>query len=309
MNIRKILFPTDFTPHAEQAFPHALYLGEEFGADVHMFHAVVLHAADPANPERAFPDLEVTYEEIRAWAAEQMEATAEAADRPEVRLVHAEERAIAPAPAIVEYAEEEDVDLVVMATHGRRGVRRMLLGSVAEEVLRIAPCPVLTVRPRPEGPGPGRPERIVVPVDFSEHSDLALASAAELARRTGAALSVLHVVPEMSYPDPYFADAAALRSMAKAAQEEVPQALARNVDRVVGDDVSADTHMRVGSPAATVAEFAEEEGADMVVVASHGRTGVKRMFLGSVAEGIVRRAPCPVLTLKAFGKNLLEEGA
>lgn len=310
MEIRRVLVPTDFSDRAERALPHALWLAEEFGAELHMLHAVVLHGGDPAGPGRGFPDLDDAYDRLRDWAAERLKETSADLDRSDVRVVRAQERGIAAAPTIVEYANDNDVDVVVMATHGRRGVRRMLLGSVAEEVLRTAGCPVLTVRPdgdgRPDGADTvgGPPEKILVPVDFSEHSDLALASAGALARRFGAELDVLHVIAELGVPDPYFADAAELRALTKAARDRVPEALAERVDRVLGEDVAAGTHMEVGTPPAAIAEFAREQGSDMIVVGSHGRTGVERVFLGSVAEGIVRRAPCPVLTVKPFGKKL-----
>lgn len=315
MEIRRVLVPTDFSDRAERALPHALWLAEEFGAELHMLHAMVLHGDDPggkAGGERAFPDLDDAYRQLRSWADQRLQETAADLDRSDVRVVRAQERGIAAAPTIVEYANDNDVDVVVMATHGRRGVRRMLLGSVAEEVLRTAGCPVLTVRPdgndRPDGPDEvgGPPEKILVPVDFSEHSDLALASAGALARRFGAELDVLHVIAELGVPDPYFADAAELRALTKAARDRVPEALAERVDRVLGEDVAAGTHMEVGTPPAAIAEFAGEQGSDMIVVGSHGRTGVERVFLGSVAEGIVRRAPCPVLTVKPFGKKLAD---
>lgn len=303
MEIRRILVPTDFSERAQSALPHALWMAEEYGAELHLLHAMVLHGDDPGRAEAAFPDLDDAYRQLRSWAAERMEQSAADLDRSRVEVVQAQERGIAAAPTIVEYAEDHDADVVVMATHGRRGVRRMLLGSVTEEVLRTAGCPVLTVRPDGEiGPG-GPPEKILVPVDFSEHSDLALASAGSLARRFGAELDVLHVVGELGVPDPYFADAAELRALTKAARERVPEALAETVDRVLGEDVSAGSHMEVGRPPVTIAEFADEHGSDMIVVGSHGRTGMERVFLGSVAEGVVRRAPCPVLTVKPFGEK------
>ena len=92
-----------------------------------------------------------------------------------------EERGIAAAPVILEYARDEEVDLVVLATHGRRGVRRMLMGSVAEEVVRLAARPVLTVRPDGAQEHGEPPRRILVPVDFSDHSDRALAYGGALA--------------------------------------------------------------------------------------------------------------------------------
>lgn len=305
MKIQKVLFATDFSEHSEAALPHALWYAQEFQAQLHMLHAVVLHAADPANPEVDFPDLDAAYDEVRRWASGRLEATAGRIGKAGVAVQRVEERGIAAAPVILEYAREEDVDLIVLATHGRRGVRRMLLGSVAEEVVRLAARPVLTVRPDGAEEHGEPPRSVLVPVDFSEHADRALAYGGALAERSGAELHVLHVVPEMSFPDPYFAEAAEIRAMAKAAEERVPEAMQRHVQKVLGEDADVRMHMEVGTPAATIVRTAEDEGVDQIVISSHGRTGLERMLLGSVAEGVVRRAPCPVLTVKAFGRDLL----
>src|SRR5690606_34769986 len=104
-------------------------------------------------------------------------------------------RDVAAAPAILQYARDQEMDLVVMGTHGRRGLRRLFLGSVAEEVVRLSVCPVLTVHA-----GPIRSEAlfgdILVPIDFSPHSKAALRAAASLAPELGASLDLLHVVEE-----------------------------------------------------------------------------------------------------------------
>lgn len=305
MKIAKVLFATDFSERSGAALPHALWYAREFGAELHMLHAVVLHAADPANPDADFPDLEGAYEALGRWASGRLAETAGRAGEAGVTVKRVEERGIAAAPAILDYAREEEVDLIVLATHGRRGVRRMLLGSVAEEVVRLAARPVLTVRPDGAEEHGEPPRRILVPMDFSEHADRALAYGGAMADRTGAELHVLHVVPEMSFPDPYFAEAAEIRAMAKAAQERVPEALERHIREVLGEGAGVRSHIEVGTPAATIVQVAAEEGIDQVVISSHGRTGVERMLLGSVAEGVVRRAGCPVLTVKAFGRDLL----
>lgn len=307
MKIQRVLFATDFSEHAEKALAHALWYAREFGAELHMLHALVLHGADPANPDLAFPDLEGAGEQIREWARARMREVSERIDD-EVPVVRATRRGIAPAPAILEYAREEDVDLVVMATHGRRGIRRLLMGSVAEEVVRTAARPVLTVRPDAGAEHGDPPRRILVPVDFSEHSDRALRYGAALCERTGAELHAVHAVSERYFPDAYFAEAAEIQAMAAAAEERVPEALHRNVHEVLGEDADVRTRIEAGSPAQAVSEYAEEEDVDLVVISSHGRTGLERVLMGSVAEGVIRRAPCPVLTVKAFGKDLLADG-
>jgi nucleotide-binding universal stress UspA family protein len=305
MRIQKVLFATDFSEHAEKALAHALWYAREFGAELHMLHALVLHDADPANPDLDFPDLEEAGGQIREWARSRMREVSDRIGEPEVPVVRATRRGIAAAPAILEYGREEDVDLVVMATHGRRGIRRLLMGSVAEEVVRTAARPVLTVRPDSAAEHGDPPRRILVPVDFSTHSDRALRYGAALCERTGAELHAVHAVSERYFPDAYFAEAAEIQAMAAAAEERVPEALHRNVHEVLGEEADVRTRIEAGSPAQAVAEYAEEEDVDLVVVSSHGRTGLERVLLGSVAEGVIRRAPCPVLTVKAFGKDLL----
>lgn len=304
MKIDTILHPTDFSDRSDAALPHALWFAEEFGAGLHLLHAVVLHAADPANPELAFPDLDAAYQEIEEWAASRLEEKSLEVEHPEVRVERFQERGISAAPVILEHVEDHAIDLVVMGTHGRRGLRRMLLGSVAEEVLRSAPCPVLTVRPDADGPGEP-PERILAPMDFSENSEAGLRWAGDLAARTGAELVVLHVLNELAYPDPYFAQAANLRAMAKAAREEVPEAVKRRVAEVLGDEAAgaAKIHMRAGPPAPTIVDFTEEREVGMVVMASHGRSGMERVFLGSVTEGVVRRSRAPVLVVRGTGED------
>lgn len=305
MKIEKILFPTDFSEPSRAALPRALWWAREFGAELHMLHALVLHGDDPANPEAAFPDLEEAYEKLRTRASRRMEETAGPADEAEVTVKKVKRRGIDAAGVILEYAREEEMDLIVLATHGRRGIRRLLVGSVAEEVVRLAARPVLTVRTDGPGEHEGPPREILVPVDFSEHADRGLAYGQALARRTGARLHALHVLPATFFPDAYFAEAAEIRAMVKAARERVPEELDRHVRRVLGEDTDVTIHLEAGAPAVTIAAVAEELGIDLLVMASHGRTGLDRMLIGSVAEGVVRRVPCPVLTVKVFGRDPL----
>src|SRR5690606_8769829 len=224
---------------------------------------------------------------------------------PEHRVVREVVRGMAVAPALLRYAEEHDVDLVVMGTHGRRGIERAVIGSVAEEVVRHAACPVLTVRQRKEPPGEGRVTSVLVPVDFSSHSREALRYARELAASYEAGLTLLHVVEETLHPAFY---GPALRSIYDAIPDIEDQAvpeLERFFGETEGADVAARFVARPGRAASAIADHAEEEGHDLIVMATHGRTGVERFLMGSVAEKVVRRAPCPVFTVKSFGKSLL----
>ena len=301
--IKKIVYATDFSPCSESAFPIAVRLASRFGAELHMLHAVVLHASDPHDPAHHFPEPEELYERLRSTAEERMASRTSGEAMPDVPVVQAQVRGMSPAPVILEYAEEQDADLIVLGTHGRRGLRHLLLGSVAEEVVRLAARPVLAVRQ--DGRISDRFERILVPLDYSASSDAALAYGKQLAAADGAELHLLHVLETGAYPDFYFpVQATQMFDM----PELKAKALANLNDRlqsVEGPEVDADVHVELGHPAQTILDQADSLGADLTVIASHGRTGLERVLLGSVTEAVVRGSKNPVLIVKSFGKSLL----
>jgi nucleotide-binding universal stress UspA family protein len=304
LKVRGILYPTDFSTCAEHAFSHALHLAETFGADLHLLHALVLHEADPGNAAHRLPSMEHLYEALEQHAESQMaSATAEHGDRG-FEIVRAQVRSISAAGAVLDYASENDLDLVVMGTHGRRGLRRLLLGSVAEEVVRLAPCPVLTVPERTDDARAGKLERILVPVDFSEYARLALGYAVQLTSLYEAEIHLLHVVDEVVYPDFYPPVLPSGGSIDDELREQSLDRLRALLQDVSGQDAQAEVHVCSGRAAPAIAEFAAEREADLIVIASHGLTGLSHMLLGSVSEQVVRRAPCPVFTVKSFGKEV-----
>lgn len=307
INIERILFPTDFSESSRQALPYAVALAETHDAELHLLHASVLHASDPANPSHQFPEMANLQEQLEERADARMkEMIREHAPEP-LTVVREQHRGISAPPVILEYVEERDIDLVVMGTHGRRGLRHLMLGSVTEEVVRRAPCPVLTAREQ-ETPGPVEGfEKILAPVDFSEHSELALGHALGLAQESDAALQLLHVVEEVTYPDFYYPTPVTGQQMAAQIKERVTERLQGALSRIADAGVRADLHVIEGHPASSIAEFAADEGSDLVVVGTHGLTGVKRALLGSVAEGVIRRTVPPVLTVKAGGRSLVDE--
>lgn len=139
---------------------------------------------------------------------------------------------------------------------------------------------------------------ILVPSDFSEYSDKAFSWALEMAEKWGAKLTLLHIVPTPSYPPMMIADGgfnpADYESSLKADAEKQVKEIASRVDR---PGVSIDTKVLVGSPFHDICKIAEQDKSDLIVMGSHGRTGLKHVLLGSVAERVVRHAACPVLVV------------
>ncbi len=297
LQFARILFPTDFSDCAGQAFPHALQLAREFNAEVHLLHALVLHDTDPGNAAHRLPDVEGLYQVLEAHAESQL-AKAIESHGAGLRFRCAQLRSISAAGTILEYAAEHSIDLVALGTHGRRGLRRLLLGSVAEAVVRLAPCPVLTVPERAGGRSPGRVRRILVPVDFSENARLALTCASQLAALYGARLEVLHVIDQVVYPDFY----PPLVPPVWAADDELRERSEERLRELLAQlpHPEARTHVGSGRASPEIVRFADQLPADLIVIASHGLTGLRHMLLGSVTEQIVRSAPCPVLTVKTL---------
>lgn len=303
LKIKKILYPTDFSEPSDQAFAAAVFLAERYGAELHMLHVLALHAADPNDPEHSLPGLDDVYEQLSSAADVRMRTAGET-HASTIELHQSQVRGLSAAAGILDYAEDQDIDLIAMGTHGRRGLRRFIMGSVAEEVVRLARCPVLTTRGEDGQKAPERFNRILVPIDFSAHSRAALDNAKRLAADYGAQIALLHVVEEVVYPDFYYPVSAIGTIQAESLREEAKRRLDKMRDEL---GPSATAHVSIGRASFEIAQFAAENGNDLIVIATHGLTGIESALLGSVAGRVTRMAPCSVLSIRSFGKSLLAE--
>ncbi len=296
MKVHNILMPTDFSPCAEAALGHAIFLARRFRANIDLLHVDLPSDLAP-DQDRAFVARSELREALHELAERGLAAEPGGDELPDVQLHEHLREGSHSAPPIVDYARETGADLIVMGTHGRRGFRRFLLGSIAEEVVRQAPCPVWTVRDETPPSAPRVIERIVVPYDFSSDARAALDTAADLARRFGAALSVVHVISLPVEPGM----AAPVYSWMPSSPEVMRQ-VERELDRLVEplrrDGLDVGTQVSTDYPATRIVEYTDDVKGDLIVIGSHGLTGIRRFFLGSVAERVIRSAPCPVLTLK-----------
>lgn len=281
LTLRRVLFPTDYGPCADRAFAHASFLAAGHGAELHVLHLAPVTGTDPG-PAHDYPVPEG------------------------VRRVDVTRPALSVPDEIVRYAR--GVDLVVMGTHGRRGVRRVALGSTAEHVLRRADCPVLAVGLGAEKASPAAVDRVLVPIDFSDSSGPALAVADALAALYGARVDALHAAFVPDLPDVY-----ELGVQFGATYPDVVarsrEALGSMLRQFVAEDRRGDLVVRVGPPGPTILEEAERRGAGLLVMPTHGRTGLERLAFGSVAEQVLRRAPCPVFALTSYGRLPLPDEA
>jgi nucleotide-binding universal stress UspA family protein len=280
---RRTLVPTDFSAPSDAALEYARLFAGVWGGALHIMHVTgdrltPPHGSGDPGPEPA--------------ALRQIRDRLRDEDRRHRLKIRVVERA-APAEAILGYARNAEVDLIVMGTHGRRGVAHALVGSVAEKVVRSAPCPVLTMR---EAPATGTTgfKRILVATDFSAPSDAALDYARALALRFGASIHLVHVFEDPPLNGPFGSEARSIRF------EDARERLSHRVTAYERHKRRVTTEVLLGAVAPTIVDYAADIGFDLIVMGTHGRTGIAHVMTGSVAERVVRTAACPVLTTHAM---------
>ncbi len=300
---KNILFPTDFSEPAHIAQAHALHLAGRMGASLSLLHVRTIHGDDPAELSRGLKEWAKTsgiqlesQPSAGSSSAIVMRGSArvgEATIKASARVV----RNVSPAAGILDFLKEQPMDLVVMGTHGRSALAHFLLGSVAEKVVRHSHCPVLTVGHAREKSKPEY-KSILVPVDFSEHSEKAVRIAKGLARTFGGKLQLLHVIEQEIHPAYYDIWRESLEKALPQIEKDARLALQKTLGDGAGDEIGV--HVKVGEKAAhrEIAEFASAQGVDLIVMATHGLAGLDYVLLGSTTERVVRIANCPVLTIK-----------
>lgn len=210
-----------------------------------------------------------------------------------------------PDRAIVDAARHNGVELIAMTTHGRGGLGRVLLGSVAESVVRRSPVPVLLIRGELSWT-PGTIGRIVVPLDGSELSEAVLPAVERLAGPFDFTVDLLHAVEPLS--------ATAVAEVSTQTGEHIMDLrvadantyLAKVVAALEAKGLRVRPEVRLGPAAEVIVEYARRERPGLVAMSTHGRSGLNRLFLGSVAERVLRGVPVPLLLWKATGARATE---
>lgn len=281
----RILFPTDGSETAASIFDYALDIAATHDATVH-----VLNVADTTLDGGARTRGAVTDALERAGQRVVEALRARAAERG-VPVVTAVLRG-APDREIVDYGETSDVDLVVMPTHGRRGLERFLLGSVTERVVTTTTVPVLTVTPDADGERFTYPSHdVLVPTDGSRGADNALETGIDFASASDASLHLLHVVETASLGRDVRSAVADDELTERA--NEILDAARDTARRASLGDIT--TSVEYGRPFREIRSYVREHDVDVVVLGTHGETRFDQYVLGGVSSKLLRTSPVPVL--------------
>lgn len=293
LQIKNILAATDFSGCADAALDLALEVARRHGASLRMFHVEEANGSSGRAFGGAHP-LSQAWRDVLERTGRPVETSMVWDSVPVIAELRSGEEAT---DAILNVVVGYDVDLLVMGTHGQHSVRRFLndtpdawsIGLTAREVLSETRCPVLAVGPRHDHPvGPMR--EVVAGVDDSPLADLVLTNAAALATFYDTPLSIVHVVPY---------------STSESRISAIRSEFTARTRSLIPDLVRFDIQIAEGRPAQSLVRFVRHRPGAMLVVASHGHRTRGSVRIGSVANAVVRSAPCPVFTIKPFGKSLV----
>ncbi|MFC4245420.1 universal stress protein [Natribaculum luteum] len=283
-----LLFPTDGSDGAADVFEHVLDVAAAHDSTVH-----VLNVADTMRD--SVTRIQGTVIDTLEQEGEQI--VRDAAERAEQRGVSTvtDVRQGEPYGTIVDYADARDVDLVVMPTHGRQGLERLLLGSTTERVVRRSDVPVLTIRPGTADDLQYPYEDVLVPTDGSNCASQALAMGVDVATAEDAALHLLSVITVTSLGVDVRSDLQ-LSMLEESATDLLEDAAEFAAD--AGIEPVSKTIEHGSSIHEAILSYIGDHDVGLVVVGTHGRTGFDRYMLGSVTESLVRTSPIPVLTVR-----------
>jgi nucleotide-binding universal stress UspA family protein len=287
ISLKSILYLTDFSPVAEGAAPFALALARRYGAKVFALHVRAPQAYGMAPPE-SWPVLE---EAANALAKDQVKHLGELFAGVEHHAMIEEGDVWDAASALI---EKNDVDLIVLGTHGRKGIEKVLLGSVAEKIFRLAPCPVLTVGPhvRSDANRAAEVKRILYATTFSPASLCAAAYAISLAQENQAHLDILHVIEDHKTGE--LVDPCELKI---GCEQRMRSLVPRDAELWCEPSFMVE----VGKPAGEILSAARRLGADMIVLGlkSTSALGAATHLPWAIAHKIISNAECPVLTVRS----------
>ncbi len=292
IELKNILFATDFSPYSNAALPYALAIARQFGARVYGAHVLaseeyVFAAAD------AWPNYAQQVEQRQQQAVAQLEKQLGG-------VPHKTFSSVGDVwNVLFRLIGEHDLDLIVLGTHGRTGARKLLMGSIAEQIFRQAPCPVLSVGPNvPTTPNSEiRFQHILFATDFGKESLAALPYAVSLAEEEQAELALLHIVEQPS---------AGILEL-----EEVTASLVRRLKDLAPPEAESWCRMeflvefghlrQFAPPAERILEVARDRAADLIVLGvrpAHRAVSAVTHLAHTTAQHIVAHATCPVLTVR-----------
>lgn len=293
--LNTILFATDLSEASAHALEHAALIAAKNDAALHVVNVRIPFSESVFARAAEMPGHRELDEALENQTKTEIEGLKPSLDIPVIKRVLSDYDA---AKAITEYAEQNQIDLIIVGTHQRHGLAQLFLGSVAGRIIRQSSMSVLAVGPDERQTGlASHYERILVPIDFSQASERALRNAKRMAEAHDSELIAVHVIENVPYPAYYTAGAhtimEAFPDLARRTREAFKQLLVKN------EADNARVIVTEGKAHQKIDDVARENDVDVIVMGWNGLGDVEARLLGSVTERTLRRAPCPVLVDKS----------
>lgn len=298
-DIHRILCPVDLSDASRHALDHAFVLAGWYSASVtvlHVYTPMYLPVPGPAlttvTGTAVFDESDI--DRLRAQV-HAFVAAARPGDSPYDVVIDSG----SPSKGILQHADAMPADLIVLGTHGLSGFEHMMVGSVTEKVLRKAPCPVLTVPPRAYATSELPFKRLLCPIDFSDASIAASKIALALAGEADGKIVFVHVIEGPEEDEPDVTSTFDVPEFRRLREQEAGAKLAALIPADAGQWCEPAGRLAHGKPYREILRLAEAESIDLIVMGVHGRNPIDLALFGSTTNHVVRRARCPVLTLRS----------
>ncbi|MBL7211934.1 MAG: universal stress protein [Desulfobacteraceae bacterium] len=305
IELKNIICTTDFSDLSNIAIPFGTALAKEFGAKLYLCHVIDLSAVamygegflEPLERETRITDY--AHDDLRRLIGDQPVDW-----EPLVPVGHT-------AGEIARLAEEKDADLVVSATQGRSGLKRLVLGSVTERLMRTLPCPLLVVRGPEQEQAASMDEtvwfqRILVGCDFSSDSELTFQYGLSLAQEFQSEVHLAHVIEPAVYKDLLRPSIEEKEGFQQDLRKMLNDRLTGMVPEEVHNWCTPQTILLAGQPHEELTKYAVVHDVDLIVLGVRGHGLVETLFVGSTTDRVVREAPCPVLSVRPIEKSTQE---
>ena len=298
-DIKRMLCPVDFSDVSRHAIDHAVVIAKWYHASItalHVYSPNVFPVPGLAMPDyegESVPDDDAKIQRLKDEVTACLRSATNAGVDTDVLIESG-----SPAVQILDCATSVSADLIVIGTHGHGGFEHLMLGSVTEKVLRKATCPVLTVPPRARATSRLPFKRLLCPIDFSESSIAALQFAFSLAQEGDAELTILHVLEWPTEDDVLPTRPFDVPEYRQERERDAAARLQQLVPTSVGEWCRPVARLGHGKAYREILGIATEDSADVIIMGVHGRNALDLMLFGSTTNQVVRRATCPVLTLR-----------
>lgn len=284
----KILVPVDFSSFSSYATDFATLLAQKYKADITLYHVVVMYETE-VEEEVHLKNIEEIVKHKMLTTSSLLEEKQKNIELNNFKIHSVSEHGINAATSILSYIESNNFDLVIIGTHGRTGFKNWIYGSVAEKVVRLVKIPAITVHHKPAS---SKIKNILVPIDFSENSKKGMDTARKVAATFKSQINYIHIIEQQLHPTFHVVG---IESVFTINSDLKDVSLNKLKSFCFKQGETSTFTVLEGTAHREISDYAKEISCDLIIMSTHGYTGLDHVLIGSTTERVVRIAPCPVL--------------